>query len=233
MGISGTPKIGKCAYCGSRGPITRDHVVPLCLFAKPYPPALITVPGCPTCNVGKSTGDDFLRDFLAIDVHSSQSPVAEKLFKTTVQRSLKRNSSHLLRDILPKLRIAPLQTAVGTHIGDFPQAEFDGDRLRRTIARIVRGLYFDARRARLPDDCEIQVARPGPWQYGAVLDVFRGFHLNGPRVMGDVFWCAYAIATEEPAETLWALMFYERVLFTAATTPIGRHDQIPTEIPQS
>ena len=49
------------------------------------------------------------------------------------------------------------------------------------------------------------------------MDVFRQLHANGPRALGNVFWCMYVIATEDPLCTMWALWFYERVLFTAFT----------------
>ena len=90
--------------CGDVSDLTREHVIPRCLFIQPYPVNLITVPGCDDCNGRKSADDDFLRDFFAVDVHSSNSPVAKTLFAGTVQRSLSRNSSHLLRDMLPRLR---------------------------------------------------------------------------------------------------------------------------------
>jgi len=208
---------GECAYCGHAGELTREHVIPKCLFVPPYPPNLITVPVCDRCNNEKSKDDDFLRDFLVVDIQGSQSPVTQTLFSGKVQRSLSRNSSALLRDVIPQLRIAPLYTSAGIYLGDAPQAPFDGERLKQTLGRIVRGLYFDARKMRLPNECSVEVYRPGLWNYNEILQVFRKLHVNGPRVLGNVFGCLFAAATEDPFFTLWALWFYERVLFTAVT----------------
>ena len=154
---------GECVYCGKVRDLTCEHVLPRCLFVQPYPVNLITVPGCDDCNGKTSADDDFLRDFFAVDIHSSNSPVAKKLFAGKVWRSLSRNSSHLLRDMVPRLRIEALYTNAGIYLGDFPQASFDGDRLRRALAMIVRGLYFDARRTRLPTRCDIEIHRGRPW----------------------------------------------------------------------
>jgi hypothetical protein len=39
-------KRGICAYCGTEGPITADHVPPQSWLERPYPDNLITVPAC-------------------------------------------------------------------------------------------------------------------------------------------------------------------------------------------
>ena len=154
-----------------------------------------------------------------MDFQGSQSPVAQRLFTGEVQRSLSRNSSHLLRSVLPKLRIEPLYTDAGIYLGDLPQAPFDGDRLNRLLGMIVRGLYLDARRVRLSGEYRVEVRRAEPWAYKQVMDVFRQLHPNGPRALGNVFSCIYVAATEDLFTTMWALWFYERVLFTAITEP--------------
>jgi len=204
-------------YCGTIDDVSRDHVVPRCLFIRPYLQNPITVPTCDRCNGEKSLDDAFLRDFLTIDFRGSQNPTAQALFGTKVQRSLRRNSSDLLKSTLPNVRVRSLHTRGGIYIGDFPQGQFDGDRLRRIIAKMVRGLYYDALKERIPEDYHVDVQCHDPWNYYSVLEVFKRLHMNGPRVIGNVFGCAYAKATEDRFVTLWALWFYERVLFTAST----------------
>jgi hypothetical protein len=213
-------RIGACTYCGATREVSRDHVVPLCLFVRPYPPCLITVPACDKCNEQKSHDDGFLRDFLTLDFRGSQSPIAQTLFHTKVLRSLDRNSSELLRSILPSVRIRPHYTPGGVYLGDAPQAALDGDRLGRAIARMVRGLYFDACGERFPDQYRIDVRFPDPSAYPAVLEALRHLHVNGPRIIGTVFGCMFAKATEDRFFTLWALWFYEKVLFAASTEPL-------------
>lgn len=64
MARQGRRHVKQCAYCGHRKPSTRDHVVPRCLFPRPLPVKIITVPACDECNGRKSRHDDFLRDLL-------------------------------------------------------------------------------------------------------------------------------------------------------------------------
>ena len=48
----------KCSYC-RREATTNDHVVPRCLLEKPYPPNLLTIPSCYTCNTGFKQDEEY------------------------------------------------------------------------------------------------------------------------------------------------------------------------------
>jgi hypothetical protein len=37
-----------CVYCGQQAELTREHVVPQCLFPKPLPSNMVTVGTCTT-----------------------------------------------------------------------------------------------------------------------------------------------------------------------------------------
>ena len=50
-----------CVYCGSENNLTKDHIPPKSLFAKPLPDDLITVPSCRHCNRGASRDDEYFR----------------------------------------------------------------------------------------------------------------------------------------------------------------------------
>jgi hypothetical protein len=179
---------------------------------------MITVPACDECGTEKSRDDHFLRDYLVVDVQGSESPTAQAIFGSgKLWRSLTRKTSDLLFDVVPAAQLRPFYTDAGNYLGEFPQASIDLQRLERTIFRIVRGLYYDARRVRIPTAYEFVLRRCYPWQYESLREVFRKLRANGPRVVGDVFGCMYAMATEDPLTTLWALWFYERVVFTVST----------------
>jgi len=214
----GKRRVGICIYCGRLEKLSRDHVVPRCLFTKPYPLQLITVPACDRCHGEKSRDEDFLRDYLIVDVQGSQSFTAQAIFATgKVQRSLRRNSSDLLRSVLLAARVEPFYTEAGIYLGDFPQAPIDQQRLERIFARMVRGLYFDVRQVRIPDNYQFVLRRCYPQSYNKVREVFRNLKTHGPRVMGEAFGCMYAAAKEDIFVTLWAMWFYNRVVFTVAT----------------
>jgi hypothetical protein len=89
-------KKGICTYCGQWEKVTRDHVIPECLFIPPLPLNMITVKACKKCNEGWKSGDDsFLRDFLCIDLQGSTHPIAQTLFDGKVMRSVGSNKSKL------------------------------------------------------------------------------------------------------------------------------------------
>jgi hypothetical protein len=72
-------KTGVCVYCGERAKLTREHVIPECLFTKPLPPNMITVGTCFQCNNGKSDDDVYLRDFLLADMATGENACAEEI----------------------------------------------------------------------------------------------------------------------------------------------------------
>jgi hypothetical protein len=211
-------KIGVCTYCGEIKLLTRDHVIPLCLFKPPYPQNLITVPACEECNNIKSKNDDYLRDYITIDIYGNQNPIAQDIFKNKVLKSFHRNSSILLRDFLTKGQTVPYYSNGGIYLGDLPSVSLDGERIDKTFFNLAQGLFFDHRRQRIPNNYLYKVLRHDPWQFNNLWDTFRQLHINGPRTLGKIFGCAYASAEEDSATTLWLMWFYERVIFSVSIT---------------
>ncbi len=82
-----------CAYCGVKRGLTKDHVIPKCLFKRPLPSNMITVPACSECNNAKSKDEDYLRDMLVIDHFTSSNPTAQTLLNNKVIRSATEGSS--------------------------------------------------------------------------------------------------------------------------------------------
>ncbi|MEW6131274.1 MAG: hypothetical protein AB1757_29865 [Acidobacteriota bacterium] len=201
-------KIAECAYCGEIKEITRDHVIPVCLFKLPYPKNLITVPACHECNHAKSKNDDYLRDLITTDIYGNQSPIAREIFENKVVRSSQNNRSLMAREFLSKVRIEPFHTKGGIYLGDFPSAPVDPEKIKTIFATIVRGLFYDHRRQRIPDNYVFEVLRYHPWDFKDVWESLGQMHPNGPRVLEGVFGCKYISATEDPPTTLWLLWFY-------------------------
>src|SRR6188508_2078331 len=83
-------KTGTCAYCGTIGPVTDDHVIPRGMFGRPLPSYLPVVPACKDCNNDKSYFDDYLRTVLVYDWESLLHPVAREIAEGKAARSLKR-----------------------------------------------------------------------------------------------------------------------------------------------
>jgi hypothetical protein len=79
----------RCVYCGSENDLTVDHVPPKLLLARPYPPNLLTVPACMTCNQSFQKDDEYTRTMLSIDVRAAKNPTAQSNLPA-VLRSLQR-----------------------------------------------------------------------------------------------------------------------------------------------
>ena len=210
-------KSRQCVYCGEIEATTKDHVIPKTLFTKPYPSNLITVPACLGCNNAKSLDDDFLRDWLTVDLIGSQSPTAREIFDTKVMGSVARNSSVVARTILSQRRTEPLFSKGGIYLGSYPTAPIDQERVSTMFHRVVRGLYYNARKQRLPGGYTVEVLRYLPHDFEAVLSEFYGkLHPNGPRTLGNVFSAIYILAKEDPFTTIWLMWFYDRVGFSVS-----------------
>jgi hypothetical protein len=208
-----------CPYCGHNRKLTDDHVIPTCLFISPLPPSMITVKACHQCNNRKKSEDDsFLRDFLVMDAWGNNHPTAQQLFNGKVMRSIGYHKSELGPMVAAKARLKPFYSPHGVYLGQAVQLETPDRRLEQIISTIVRGLYFNALKQRLPDDCHFQIARHFfSWQLDIIKDVMGHLHMHGPRLLGDVFGCSYAIATEDPYRTMWILWFYNRVVYSVFT----------------
>ncbi|SRR5258706_5021968 len=213
----GKRKIRECVYCGEVKAVAKEHVVPKCLFIKPYPPNLISVPACDDCNNAKSLDDDFLRDFLVCDNFVSQSPVAQQIFQQKMLSSQRKGSSLIAREAILKGRLESLYTKGGIYIGDFHSFSVNEQRLNKIFETLVRGLYYDAHKKRFPDGYQIELTRHFPWEFKDVFTELSKLHLN-KRVLGNVFGCAFTTAQEDPFTTAWIFWFYERIMFSVFTS---------------
>lgn len=211
------PKTGQCVYCGSTKPLTRDHIIPKSLFSRPFPANLMTVPACFECNNRKSRDDEYLRDVLTLDLFGNQHPIASHIFSTKVLAAQRRNSSEVVRTVLLHHRPEALYTRMGVYLGDAVSAPIDEARMIGIFTRIVRGLYYDARRQRIPDQYVFDLRRYHLWEFDNVWSLFSRLHVHGPKSLGSIFSAAYVYAQEDAFSTWWLLLFYERVLVSVST----------------
>lgn len=81
----------ECIYCGATEKLTKDHIPPKNLFAKPRPTNLITVPCCQTCNESFSQDDEYLQMIMHTRLETGGHPELLKL--KGLAKSLKRQES--------------------------------------------------------------------------------------------------------------------------------------------
>jgi hypothetical protein len=132
----------------------------------------------------------------------------------------------MVRDFLSRVSIEPFYTKGGVYLGDFPSATVDPDRIKTIFSTMARGLYYDHRRQRIPSNYNFEVLRYHPWDFKGIYESLSQMHLNGPRVLGNVFGCAYVSAQEDPPTTLWLMWFYERLFISvSAISPAFEGDE--------
>ena len=212
-----------CVYCGSRKrKLTKDHVPPKCLFAKPLPQDLITVPCCLQCNKGASKDDEYFRARLVAREDAGEHPEARKV-QASVLRALQRPQARGFTKEF--LGAAKKCYVVNVHGVIEPRVTFDPglQRIVRVASRIVRGLFWKEYGVRLPDNYEtssfndsgmdrISLSRDAQEIVDSVLE-------QGPKTVGRGVFKYWGIAVpEDKCTTAWLLLFYESVFFLCFTT---------------
>ena len=146
----------RCVYCGTENDLTVDHVPPKLLLARPYPPNLLTVPACMTCNQSFQKDDEYTRTMLSIDVRAAKNPTAQSNLPA-VLRSLQRPDARGFAEYLT--RTAESSTVLGQDSLPLGQAfELDKTRVNQTGERLVRAFHFVEMGTPVPRNKTVRVA---------------------------------------------------------------------------
>ena len=130
-----------CIYCGKSAQ-EYDHVPPQCLFERPLPGDLVTVPSCTNCNRRFGLDDEYLRDSLALSTIEAADPPELKTIHDAMKRSLLRKEFRPpVRRILEGSRDgwAQHRSAIAERVKMLP---IDMKRIGSTVERVVHGLHF-------------------------------------------------------------------------------------------
>ena len=147
--------VKKCIYCGADKDLTVDHVPPKLLLMRPYPPNLITVPACETCNKSFQKDDEYTRTMLAVDVRASKNAAAQSNLPA-VLRSLQRPDARGFAEYLAKQ--ANSSVILGQDGSPMGQVfELDKARVNKTGERLIRAVYFIETGTPVPSGAMIRV----------------------------------------------------------------------------
>lgn len=208
---------GRCPYCGERAILTRDHVIPQCLYTDGAPGNSPKIYACSRCNnILKSRLDAYIRDFLIMDIRGSEHPVAKRLFPK-LARSVSRNQSEFARDA-KSFHLIPRFTPGGLFAGFAYAVQLPNDSICDGIAMMTRGLYCFYTRQILPRNITMQVHRQWDMQKlePEIQMLFKLGAVYKPAGDGEVFECIYIIAPERPTASLWFLSFLREIYFSVA-----------------
>jgi hypothetical protein len=224
MKKSRVKKNGSCAYCGKNGPLTRDHIPPKSLFAKPLPPDLITVGCCFECNNDPSKDDEYFRLALSIryDVDRSQAKDAAE----SALRSLRRKEQQgFTRSFLSSTREVDIYTKDGQYLGTGGEYDVDLERLNLVATRIIRGLYHHHFKKIIPPQWSVDAwCIEGFPQQGKGLSAVKGIisellsQMPIAKANGAFKYWFKPIGEPEDLSSVWYMLFFSRVGFFGMTT---------------
>jgi hypothetical protein len=198
-----------CTYC-ERPAENEDHVPPECLFPKPRPKDLVTVPSCINCNRGFSKDDEYLKQIFILRHDISEQPrvrpLVASLFRTLQRPKAKGYAALVYRNLCD----VSLRTPAGLHLGTTGAFNVDLVRARRTLARITRGLFRKEIAERLP--LETLVTVQVSLENEAVAREQALGYLGGRpvRIVGrGAFRYAWVQASDSPTSSLWLMEFFD------------------------
>ncbi|CAN5546028.1 hypothetical protein BH10ACI3_BH10ACI3_26290 [soil metagenome] len=214
-------KLGICVYCGESKEVTREHVIPRCMFPGPLPNDVVVVPACEPCNKEKGKHDDYLRDMLTVDAQTSASDSAQTVLTGKVFRAAEKNHSQLIRAAKAKGKFEPVHSSGGIYLGHGYAVPLEEDRVNHIFSLIVRGLYFKTTGLLLPQDAVFEVKRLEAADFDKTWKHLQKIGYNGPYHLDDVLTCIFVYASEEPAVSHWWLWFYGSICVYVSTQPPG------------
>ena len=214
-----------CTYCD--GPAASDdHVPPKLLFPLTAKKDLIAVRSCIRCNGGASRDDEYLRSILVVENRAATHPEARAAY-AVLKRSLRKpEAKGWNRSFYGSLQLMDAVSPSGDVLGAVPTKRASRERIDRVVARVVRGLFREHSRQRLPPSYLVHVV-PGP-----------GFGCDESEV-GDLGWIRshlgrvaqyergtdaafryrFRTADDDARTSVWWLQFYGAVAFGAIVGP--------------
>ena len=215
-------QVKECVYCGSTENLTKDHIPPKNLFAKPRPSNLITVPSCASCNGGFQLDDDYFWMIMHTRMETGGHPELTRTKAKFISSLNRMESARYKRAILNSMFLAELVTKSSLYVGTATAFRVDGERLNKVASRIIKGLFYYEKGFRLPDECEA-VAFADPLTMSddpEVINRLVSFMLTRPeQIIGNnVFSYRCHFHEEEEYTSAWLMLFYENMLFLGSTS---------------
>ena len=220
--------MGKCVYCVNANEETKDHVPPRGIFAKDNRDDLIRVPACFNCNNSFSKDDEWMTQLVATNAEFQEFPGIGEVTDRALRAVSRPESYGLLASIVSNFTDVELWASAsgrsdGIYIRNTPAIQFDGDRFKRIISRIVRGLFWHETRRILPKDYAVYgfrlVKQTNDDAQHSIDRIFQSGQLTIRSIGGGAFEYGYHVIFDAPNVSMWVMRFYlgrsfEYVAFT-------------------
>ena len=205
----------QCIYCGERSATTRDHVPPKCLFPKPRPDNLTSVPACASCNRNASRDEEY---FLAVLMLTEAGITdAGKTIWSTLRRMYSRPRG-LKFTIAASIEHIPEFTPSGIFFGQRLSVRHDDERFRLVVTKIVKGLYWFEYGQMFPKGARVhyKFLLTGAERKAALK--YMPVSKSGTKTWPGVFEYRHNRVAERPEGSIWLFLFYGVAHFWIVTT---------------
>ncbi len=219
--------VGECAFCGKPA-FNWDHVPPQGMFAKPRQ-GLIVVPSCERCN-SASTKDDEVLQRLALMSGTERSKDAAEVCATVFRAIDKPEARGLRKNFFQSITPVKRWSSHGPFwLGHDFHMVVPGDRIAPVLTKIVRGLFFDARKKRLPVGYTVGLHNLGAQLHEPSLSENETQILDfEERVIGDsAFAFRQVFAPQNEFISICRMTFYGTTTFMGYTLKdMGTHKEM-------
>jgi hypothetical protein len=210
----------ECAYCAAQTATTDDHIPAKAFFAKGSRPALVTVKACSACNQGASADDEYFRDTVVKHHRVAELPQAQAQVAAMLRAAAHPRKQGYAEAILQSFVDVEVRTPAGLHLGVQPAFRVNGDRLRKTAERYIRGLHRHEFGYRVPEGAVVSVAVNPQKVFEKQADVLRVFTAGTTRVVqAGVFFYSFVRPADNPAASAWLLVFFEEFAVLGTVRP--------------
>jgi hypothetical protein len=199
--------------CGQAKVCSRDHVPPKCIFPRPRPSDLVTVPACAACNMQRSGLDERFKVFLGLTVGYHLEGDAS--YRGPIQRTLAHNG-RWRSDILTSTQCVLIRDPVNLASQSALAVPLDRTAHDTVVERTVRGLYFHHKGKILGKQYPLRV------KWLRVLDdeLFRASIGWNTGTLGDTaLVCKYSTSVDDPNMTAWVLQWFQKTWSVVLSNP--------------
>jgi hypothetical protein len=216
---------GTCVYCRKRRYLTRDHLPPQILFAKPRPSNLVTVPACNSCNQKASRDDHYFGLVIKAGIDSEQFPGEFQASLDDIRKLGTAARRGLAKRMLAGHSVELAEASSGLLVQRFRYG-VDKERVHAVIERIVRGFYFRRRNFRLPPSHRVWAAlaeSPSAQEASFIQANGSFFVALDAEPLSDigsgVFTHRGLVLPGRSYRSFWYFSFFHKYVFLAATLP--------------
>lgn len=145
-------KVGQCVYCGEQKELTKDHVPPKCLFNKPKPNTLVTVPCCNDCNKDAQKDDEYFRNAIVMREDVFQNLEAKIAYQKVIASFINPEQLLFKNYFYKSIERKVVYSNLGLNLGTKYLFNADLKRINNVIRRITKGLFYHHKKTRLSNN---------------------------------------------------------------------------------